>query len=625
MARKESLYFGTAEPLPKLTKLRVGNLTCVYENGGLRYIRHGNHEVIRRIYISVRDRHWLTVPGQITDEKITVWKNGFSITYHCLYAQGNIRYRTQVQIEGTADNSICFSVRGQSLGQFMRNRIGICVLHPILECAGKKCTVTQPDGNTYEAFFPETISPHQPFTNVRQMRWQTGKYAEAELTLEGEVFETEDQRNWTDASFKTYGTPLSLPFPVEVKKDEIMFQKLTLTLSGTEEYRESTEDSPIGFNFSAVKYPLPSIGYSRSSSRESLTEKELVRLRNIVLQHYRVEIKFEANWRADFENACQEAERINTVLEIVIFLDDLYETQFPAFMKTLTEKKDLLRSILILHKNHPATPRKLLENILPKLRQQFPGLKIGAGTDANFAELNRNRPVCEAVDFISYPVNPQVHYADVRSLIENLAAQRHTLQTARTFAGSKKIHVSPITLKPRLYPETTDEPTGKLPPDADSRQPSLFVAAWTLLSIKYLCNADLLTFYETVGEKGLLNGHVFAVYLIMQELSAFGATHVHDVQGSHPLQLDAVVFENRMGEQMAVIINFTEELQKIKLPVANFNTIQTKKLTAKNATPFLKNPGFFLDQWRQENPAQSEFVFLLPGESIGFVKYSGLK
>ena len=39
---------------------------------------------------------------------------------------------------------------------------------------------------------------------------------EVEVRMEGETFETEDQRNWSDASFKTYGTPLHLPFPVEV-------------------------------------------------------------------------------------------------------------------------------------------------------------------------------------------------------------------------------------------------------------------------------------------------------------------------------------------------------------------------------------------------------------------------
>ncbi len=35
--------------------------------------------------------------------------------------------------------------------------------------------------------------------------------------MEGEVFEMEDQRNWTDASFKTYCRPLALPIPYRLE------------------------------------------------------------------------------------------------------------------------------------------------------------------------------------------------------------------------------------------------------------------------------------------------------------------------------------------------------------------------------------------------------------------------
>ena len=40
----------------------------------------------------------------------------------------------------------------------------------------------------------------------------------------------EDQRNWTDASFKTYGTPLKNPSPVEVKAGTKISQTFALTL-----------------------------------------------------------------------------------------------------------------------------------------------------------------------------------------------------------------------------------------------------------------------------------------------------------------------------------------------------------------------------------------------------------
>jgi hypothetical protein len=35
----------------------------------------------------------------------------------------------------------------------------------------------------------------------------------ARFRFSGDLFEMEDQRNWTDASFKTYSTPLSLGYP----------------------------------------------------------------------------------------------------------------------------------------------------------------------------------------------------------------------------------------------------------------------------------------------------------------------------------------------------------------------------------------------------------------------------
>ena len=49
-----------------------------------------------------------------------------------------------------------------------------------------------------------------------------------ELRFGGELFEMEDQRNWTDASYKTYCTPLHLPYPVELAAGERVIQSVTL-------------------------------------------------------------------------------------------------------------------------------------------------------------------------------------------------------------------------------------------------------------------------------------------------------------------------------------------------------------------------------------------------------------
>ncbi|MEJ0031488.1 MAG: hypothetical protein WDO15_14435 [Bacteroidota bacterium] len=62
------------------------------------------------------------------------------------------------------------------------------------------------------------------------MSWPIIADARAELQFEGDIFETEDQRNWGDDSFKTYSTPLSRPYPVMLKPGDKVNQKVRLML-----------------------------------------------------------------------------------------------------------------------------------------------------------------------------------------------------------------------------------------------------------------------------------------------------------------------------------------------------------------------------------------------------------
>ena len=51
------------------------------------------------------------------------------------------------------------------------------------------------------------------------------------IAMEGEVFEMEDQRNWTDASFKTYCRPLARPRPYRLAAGETVRQRIVVTLT----------------------------------------------------------------------------------------------------------------------------------------------------------------------------------------------------------------------------------------------------------------------------------------------------------------------------------------------------------------------------------------------------------
>jgi hypothetical protein len=49
--------------------IRLGDLTCLYEAGNLRYIKCGDVELLRMIYPAVRDENWETIIPTIEDEK----------------------------------------------------------------------------------------------------------------------------------------------------------------------------------------------------------------------------------------------------------------------------------------------------------------------------------------------------------------------------------------------------------------------------------------------------------------------------------------------------------------------------------------------------------------------------
>jgi hypothetical protein len=111
------------------------------------------------------------------------------------------------------------------------NRAGFVLLHPIAGVAGAELEVRRPDGSMETARFPERISPRQPVFDIAGLRHRVGP-VEVEIAMEGEVFEMEDQRNWTDASFKTYCRPLARPRPFMLSAGETLRQRVVVTLRG---------------------------------------------------------------------------------------------------------------------------------------------------------------------------------------------------------------------------------------------------------------------------------------------------------------------------------------------------------------------------------------------------------
>jgi hypothetical protein len=577
---------GKAEAMPATRILHSGRISMLYEAGNLRCISAGGYEIIRMIYFAVRDKEWLTISPVISEERIRKKINGFEIGYKAHYRYKNIDFEAGISITTTLENRLILEMKGLANSTFMKNRIGFCILHPIINCAGHECRITHPDNSLTIGRFPEKISPHQLFKGIRAMHWKINDSLEARLFFEGDIFETEDQRNWTDASYKTYSTPLDQPYPVEVAKGTSLFQRIEFSLE-VECQDTEKKDEKIFFRVrKQLAGKLPDIGVGVSSRTQPLTVHEAGILKNIRFSHIRGELHlFSMHWEKQFEDLSEESIKAALPAEICMIFGNDPGAELAKFLILYHQSPIPVARIIVLSGNAKVTPTNLLSVIIPAIRREFPDIPAGTGTNCNFAQLNRSRPDFKDIDFITFAVHPQEHASDERTLIENTAAQQYAVQSASYFEMHVPVIVSPVTIQRRFnanrdnYEMFTDDKV--MPMGVDPRQMSLFGAAWTVGSLKYLLDSDVtsITYYETVGERGLFMGEhnsrwpglfnaykdmIFPTFHIFRTLLNKGKFRVPGSYSTNPLVIDGFTVA---GEDSGLLFlsNMTRQKQRVML------------------------------------------------------------
>lgn len=594
--------------------LKAGCLSMLYENGNLRFISIGNIEILRMIYAAVRDKDWLTLKPKISEEIIDSRNDSFTIRYKCHYLSEEIDFLADYIIEGRSDNSIIFSFNGLALNSFMKNRIGFCILHPISGYSGKNCCIIHDNKEIENTKFPLEINPHQPFKNILEMQWKIDR-TKCRIIFSGDLFETEDQRNWTDASFKTYCTPLGLPFPMTVLKGKTISQRI--------EFKAETKAKATKRDNSAVLitiYPenrsrIPAIGVGRSTRPKPMTDSEINFFSGLRFDHYRVDIYlFSPDWKVNTEIAVSESKKLEYPIEFALFFDDDFEDQVAQFIFWIKIKNTNTKLINLYHKSFKTIPDYLIKIISPLLISAIPGVKLGCGSNSNFAQLNRHRPESDLFDNLTYSIHPQEHASDNTTLVENLEGQRYTVESSKHFSNGKGIWVSPVTIQRRFnankenYEQILNNKN--LPSQVDSRLMSLFGASWTAGSIKYLSEAGAkgITYFETVGERGIFQGDfpsrwpedfksvkgmIFPVFHLFKFLLDNKASEVLVSHSSEPLSIDILTLSQGVNLKI-VLMNFTSAIKSIRLKdiSGNFSIKQINATTFAEAVSdqnWLKN------------------------------------
>jgi len=604
------LFYGEDIPPSEPIELRAGPLSLFFDQADVRRIRLGNHEVIRRIYVAVRDQYWNTVPTRLFNLRLEASPSSFCLTFEAEHVQKEIDFYWKGSVEGDSAGTIRFAMDGEARSSFLTNRVGICVLHPITECAGRPCIVEHVDGSKETTAFPLSIAPHQPFMRMRSISHGVLPGISAEMCFEGDTFETEDQRNWSDASYKSYCPPLEIPFPIHIQQGKKVNHAVTLTLRGAEPKVSEAVGEPILAVASVPAGQLPSIGLGMASHGESLAEKEMVRLGGLHLGHLRVDLRLsQPDYMAVLDRAAAEASALQSSLEVAIFMSDAAAAELQHLVQILNRTHPPISRCLVFHVNEWSTSEKWIKLARSHLSTYNPETRIGAGSNLFFAELNRRRPRPEALDFICYPVNPQVHASDRTTLVENLEAQGSLIESGQQLSSGLPVAVTPVTLKPRFNPAAagavaTPMPE-KLPANVDVRQMSLFAAGWTIGSMKHLAEqgASSITYFETTGWHGVMErekgsplpdvfrslpGSVFPMYFAFFWVGEFAGGSVLPTTSSHPLKVQAFGF-CRNGRKRILLANL--EASKTNARVYGLGDSATVlRLNETNAVEAILNP-----------------------------------
>jgi D-apionolactonase len=602
--------YGLQEPLPQRNDLRAGPLTTVLEGGDLRYVKLGTDTVVLRLYAAIRDRNWNTIEPRFLSYELDQDDDGFAVRFVAENVSNDVDFEWQGSIAGTPDGVITATMDGVARKSFLKNRIGWCVLHP-MELAGVRATVETPQGR-FEGAFPDLISPHQPFIDMQSITHATAS-GEIAIRFEGDLWEMEDQRNWTDASYKTYSTPLRLPYPVEIHEGDRVWQRVTIEARGGGVVVPET-GGPVRVTVDLTRgRNVPPIGLGMASHGAPLDDQEVALLRALNPAHLHVALDLmEPGWQQSLAQANQEAGVLGAGLAI-----EAIAGADGAGLKDLASALsgsgiDVAR-VLVFADGEMVTDEMVLASAREAFGQAGVNTLVGGGTRAYFTELNRAMLPLEAMDVVSYTLNPQVHAFDNASMTETLAAQPETVRSARAIVGDRPLVVGPITLRPPFNPNATGpdpKPApGELPSSVDYRQPTLFAAGWLAGSINALGNAgvDALTYFETTGWRGLIErrdhplrigrfhswpGMVFPVYHVLADVADFQAGQILPVTLSDGLRLQALALRDG-GRVRVVLANMTDQPLSVSLEIPGANGPTARRLDDRTVSLAATDPEAF--------------------------------
>ncbi|CAN7547227.1 D-apionate lactonase [Rhizobium sp. LjRoot254] len=579
--------YGTELQEPEARELTAGALSVTLQDGNLRTLRFKGHEVLRAVAFLVRDKDWGTCNAAITGLSVRSEDYGFTMSYTARFtAPSGANLDCEVSILGTPDG-LNFSADCVSDAEFETARAGFAVLHPIVGVAGEPVTVEHSDGAMEQAHWPDRIDPWQPFKEIAAITHRVAEGIEATTRFEGDVFEMEDQRNWTDGSYKTYVRPLALPWPYMLEKDKAFSQRISVAIKAEDNAAPAPDTREvISIRILPTTLKLPEIGIGLrpecvEQDRTSIPTLKVTGARHLIA-HFDPLAGHGIEALTGYA-AIAEQSGLKVTLEIALPCVRPLKEEFAEIAGLVRQSGLTLDTLFVSPEvDRQSTPPgskwpecPSLEDVYAAARAAFPGVRLGGGMLSYFTELNRKRVPADAIDYVSHCTNPIVHAADDLSVMQTFEALRDVVASTRAIYGDKPYRIGPSTIAMRQNPygsATKDNPSlARIPmANVDPRHNGQFGAAWTLAYAATVASAGLevLTLSTLTGSLGLLagkgeplaEGQLRPLAHVISRLGALSGEDFHAVETSRPDAVLGLATKDRL-----LLANITPQTQQVEL------------------------------------------------------------
>lgn len=522
---------------PDTTRVTHGGFTLDLAREAIRNIKFEGVQLIDLLYTAIRPLDWSTLKADEYSVDVQIVGDDCVITITEVFA-GALTAQAKITLSSNNTFSVEYELKG--LTEYQVSRWGVCFC---LNTADWMRASVVSSGNTYS--LAQDISPQRVVDGVIQglfpasdeMHFLAPDKRSLKVVSTGKVLEAEDQRNWTDNTYKIYSGSLSEPFPFLTSAGSIWKQSVNFEVGVPKSV--TTDATKI-----LVKEieALPSIGLQ--FNHDSLLTPDDLEKAFVLLEIDHLRINEEA----------LTSQKIATTAANGLILE--------AALLSSNKDDALKAEVLQLSERVPAGSRLLVQREgrqvvdaadLPKnssLNSYIPG------SDAFLVDLQSNQ--YNFGNSVSYSMAPTVHSFDTETIFKTLFTQQESINFAQKYIAPQ-VFISPITFSMRGNPHSGHSRDQRLvyaEPEMALHIRTIEGAAWTLGSIHSLASAGAFSgsWHELFGEYGAIYSESGSIKFTptFHAITALGAHHAHQITIATSFDNSWVAFENRETKTILV-------------------------------------------------------------------------